>query len=198
MAQGVSLLFHPLTMVVWMSLGVMFGLVGPLSFPASVGWYVCGTVAFMTLVVPLLFVLLLRLFGASDPARRGERHARVIMLVVMAICYTCCGWVFDDIVVLYLMRKVLYTSTAVVLLLVVFEFFYPLNYHTTAMGALLGMMWVLLLVGNISIFAPFVVGIVVVGLLATSQLYLTDCKLGSVVWGALLGFLLAALILIMI
>ena len=121
-----------------------------------------------------------------------------MMLVVMAVCYTCCGWVFDDIVVLYLVRKMLYTATAVVALILLFELFYPLDCHTTALGSLLGMMWVLLLVGNVMLLIPFIIGIVAVGLLATSRIYLTGCRVGSVAWGALLGFALSAVLLVVI
>lgn len=198
LAQGFSLLLHPLTMSVWMSLATMFGLAGPLSYPAPIKWYVVGTVVFMTLFIPCLFVWLLRLFGAVRADEQGSRRLRIMMLVVMAVCYTCCGWVFDNVAVLLLVRKVLYSATAVVLLLVIFELFYPLDYHTTALGALLGMMWMLLYVGNIALLTPFIVGIVAVGLLATARLYLTECRVGSVVWGALLGFALSATMLVVV
>ena len=62
----------------------------------------------------------------------------------------------------------------------------------------MGMMWMLLLVGNVALLAPFIIGIVAVGLLATARLYLTECRVGSVVWGALLGFAVAAIMLVMI
>ncbi len=198
-AQAISLLLHPQTMVLWMSFMAMFGLVGRLSYPSPVRWYVVGTVLFMTIFVPCLFLWLLRLFGVSKRSDvNGARHTRLMMLVVMAVCYTCCGWVFDNVPVLFLIRKVLYTATAEVAMLLLFELFYPLDYHTTALGALLGMMWMLLLVGNTALLTPFIIGIVAVGLLATSRIYLTGCKVGSVGWGALLGFALAALMLVVI
>lgn len=198
LAQGVTTLFHPLTMVGWVVVMVMFSLASPLAYPAPVRWFVLGTVVLMTIGVPLLFWWLVRLFGARGEGQTMERRTSIMMLVLVAICYTCCGWVFDDIVVLYLVRKILYTSTAVVALLLLFELFYPLDYHTTALGALLGIMWMLLIVGNVGLLAPFIAGIVAVGAVATSRLYLTDCRVGSVVWGALLGFALSAVILIFI
>lgn len=198
LAQGISLLCHPLTMAVWMALATMFGLAGPLSYPMPVRWYVVGTVTFMTLIVPCLFVWLLRLFGVMHHGEGDTRRLRIMMMVVMAVCYTCCGWVFDNVAVLFLVRKILYSATAVVFLLVVCEFFYPLSCHTTALGALLGMMWMLLYVGNTALLVPFIIGIVAVGLLATARLYLTGCRVGSVAWGALLGFALSAIMLVVI
>lgn len=198
LAQGVTALFHPLTMVGWIVVMVMFSLASPLAYPAPVRWFVLGTVALMTIGVPLLFWWLVRLFGARGEGRTMERRTSIMMLVLVAICYTCCGWVFDDIVVLYLVRKILYTSTAVVALLLLCELFYPLDYHTTAFGALLGMMWMLLIVGNVGLLAPFIAGIVAVGAVATSRLYLTDCALGSLLWGLVLGFATAAIILVVI
>lgn len=198
LAQALSLLCHPLTMLVWLAVMTMFGFVGKLTYPASLGWYVVGTVVFMTVAVPCLFVLLLSLFGVRKRDEGDSRRTRIMMLVVMAVCYTCCGWVFDDIVVLYLVRKMLYTATAVVALILLFELFYPLDCHTTALGSLLGMMWVLLLVGNVALLIPFIIGIVVVGALATSRIYLMGCKVGAVAWGALLGFALSAVLLVVI
>lgn len=198
LARTLSLLLHPMTMVLWMSFVALFGLVGRLTYPSAVRWYVVGTVAFMTIFIPCLFLWLLRLFGGTKRAYSTPRHTRIMMLVAVAVCYTCCGWVFDNVVVLYLVRKMLYTATAVVALLLVFELFYPLSYHTTALGALLGMMWMLLLVGNTALLTPFIIGIVAVGLLATSRLYLGGCSLGGAVWGALLGFALSAGLLVVI
>ena len=198
LAQTLSLLLHPMTMVLWMSFVALFGLVGRLTYPSAVRWYVVGTVAFMTIFIPCLFLWLLRVFVGTKRADTTSRHTRLMMLVAVAVCYTCCGWVFDSVVVLYLVRKMLYTATAVVVLLAIFEFFYPLSYHTTALGALLGMMWMLLLVGNTALLTPFIVGVVAVGLLATSRIHLKGYSLGRVAWGALLGFALAAVILVII
>ncbi len=198
LARILSLLLHPMTMVLWMSFVALFGLVGRLTYPSAVRWYVVGTAAFMTIFIPCLFLWLLRVFVGAKRADTTSRHTRLMMLVAVAVCYTCCGWVFDSVVVLYLVRKMLYTATAVVVLLAIFEFFYPLSYHTTALGALLGMMWMLLLVGNTALLTPFIVGVVAVGLLATSRIHLKGYSLGRVAWGALLGFALAAVILVII
>lgn len=198
LAQGVTTLFHPLTMVGWIVAMVMFSLASPLVYPLPVRWFVLGTVALMTIGVPLLFWWLVRLFGVRGKGDAVERRTSIMMLVLVALCYTCCGWIFDDIVVLYLVRKILYTATAVVAFLLVCEFVYPLDSYTTSIGALLGMMWMLLVVGNVELLAPFIVGVVAVGTVATSRLYLTDSKVGAVVWGALLGFALSAVVLIFI
>lgn len=197
-AEWLSLLFHPLTMMAWMVLFVMVGLASPLTYTLPIISYVVGTVIFMTLVVPCLFLWLLHLLGVTRRGENGERRTSIMMLVVVAVCYTCCGWVFDDVVVLFLIRKMLYSATGVVAMLLLFELFYPLCYHTTAVGAVLGMMWMLLVVGNYGLLYPFIAGIVVAGLLISSRLYLSKCSLGSAVWGLLLGFGLACLLLIVI
>lgn len=197
-AAMLSGLFHPLTMMVWLVTLVMLGFASPLTYPSPVVRYVIGTVAFMTMGVPLLFYGLLRLLGVVKRGEAGSRRTRVMMLVTMALCFTCCGVVFDGIVVLFLIRKMLYTATAVVAVLLACELFYPLCPYTTALGALLGMMWMLLVVGNVALLVPFIVGIVATGLLATSRLVLTDRKVASVVLGAPVGFAVAAIVLVLI
>ncbi|MBO7300540.1 MAG: hypothetical protein J6U53_03930 [Tidjanibacter sp.] len=194
---GVSLLFHPLTMAVWMTLLVMLGVASPLTYSSPLGWYVVGTVAFMTLFVPLLFRWLLRLFGVRRNDADG-RHTQLLTMLMMVFCYTTCGWVFEDIVLLYLMRKVLYTFTASVVVAIVFEFFYPLSHHTMMLGSVLGMMWMLLLVGNVALLVPFIIGILLAGVLSSARLSLTDCKVGAVVWGLLVGFAISAIMLVII
>lgn len=197
-AKFLSLLFHPLTMMTWMVVFVMFGLASPLTYTSPIVTYVITTVCFMTLAVPCLFYGLLSLLGAVRKRESDGRRTSIMMLVVVAVCYTCCGWVFDDVVVLFLIRKMLYTATAVVLLLLLFELFYPLCYHTTAMGAVLGMMWMLLVVGNYGLLYPFILGILVAGALFSARLYLTDCTLGSALCGLLLGFAAACMLLVVI
>lgn len=194
--QGVSLIFHPLAVAVWMAVLVMSGLASPLSYPTPVRLYVIATVIFMTLGVPLLFRWLLRVFGVRGKV--DERHANLLIVLLMVVCYITCGWVFEDIVVLFLMRKMLYTFAAVAVVVTVFEFFYPLSHHTTMFGALMGMLWMLLVVGNVALLAPFIIGIVLAGILTTSRLVLTECKVGSAVWGLLIGFALSALMLVVI
>lgn len=179
-----------------MAVLVMFGLASPLSYPLPVRLYVVGTVMFMTLGVPLLFRWLLRTFGVKGKVEM--RHANVLMSLMMAVCYIACGWVFEDIVVLFLMRKMLYTFAAVAVVMTVFEFFYPISHYTTMFGALMGMLWMLLVVGNVALLTPFIIGIVVAGFLTTSRLVLTECRIGSVVWGLLVGFVLSALMLVVI
>ena len=194
--QGVSLIFHPLAVAVWMAALVMLGLASPLSYPLPVRLYVVGTVIFMTLGVPLLFGWLLRIFGVRDKV--NVRHANLLKVLAMIVCYITCGWVFEDIVVLFLMRKMLYTFAAVAVVMTIFESFYPLSHHTTMFGALMGMLWMLLVVGNVALMTPFIIGIVVAGLLTTSRFVLVECKVGSAVWGLLIGFTLSALMLVVI
>lgn len=194
--QGISLLFHPLAAAVWMAVLVMSGLASPLSYPLPVRLYVIGMVVFMTLGVPLLFGWLLRTFGVKGNV--NVRHTSLLMVLMMVVCYITCGWVFEDIVVLFLMRKMLYSFATVAVVMAIFEFFYPLSHHTTMFGALMGMLWMLLIVGNVALLIPFIIGIVVAGILTTSRLMLTECRVGSAVWGVLMGFGLSALMLVVI
>lgn len=180
-----------------MAVMVMLGLASPLTYPTPVKLYVVATVAFTTLFIPVLFGWLLRIFGVR---KRGSdvRRTRLFTMLMMAVCYASCGWIFEDIVVLFLMRKILYTFTAVTAVVALFEFIYPLSLHTSMFGAVMGMMWMLLVVGNVALLLPFIIGIVLVGLLISARLALTDCRVGSAVWGALIGFAISALTLVVI
>lgn len=199
MARGIETICHPLLVTLWMALLVVSGSASGLNYPPVIQAYVLSNIIFMTLVIPLVFLFLLRLFGRRPKAEEtiAGRRERVMMLAVVALSALGCGWIFADVMVLFLLRKMLYTAAAVALIVLIFEFFYPLDHYTTAFGALLGMVWVLLYVGTTSLLAPFIVGIVLCGLLFSSRLYTSQERVGSILWGLVIGALFSAIIFIL-
>lgn len=197
MARCLSTLCHPLLMPLYMALLVVAGPASGLSYPAVVQVYVLSNVAFMTLLIPLALLLLMRLFGHIRKGVKWGMKSRVMMLALVAVSTLGCGWVFADVVVLFLLRKMLYTAAVVTFVILLFEFFYPLDYHTTAFGALLAMIWVLLYVGTTSLMVYFLVGIFVCGLLISARLYLSDSPVGSKWLGLAVGILISSVFFIL-
>lgn len=190
-ARLVSLLFHPLTMAVWMTLLVMYGFASPMKFPDVLRRFVISNVVVITIFIPLIFNLLLRLFGVVKRDATGGRKVAIMRLVIAALCYVCCGFMFAEVPLLFLLRKMLFLGSIVLLVALVTEFCYPISHHTLAFGTLLGYMWVLLFVGNMGLLYPFVVALVLGGLLVTSRLHLSE--LAPVrIYVALLGGVLIA------
>lgn len=197
-AKGVSLLTHPLMAGVWMTLLVMYGYASPLKFPHSIRSFVIGNLLITTVAIPLLFRMLLRLFGVLRRDSSGGRRVRVLSLLIDALCFASCGWMFASVPLLFLVRKMLYLCAIATLVVIAFEFFRPLSHHLVIYGILLGYMWVLLFVGNMSLLYPFIAGVLVAGLLITSRLYLTSraplTLYGSLALGVLIAIVGAVLV----
>lgn len=196
-AEGVSLLLHPYGIALWMTLMIMCGWASPLDFPSNVQVYVVVNVVFMTILVPLVFGLLLRRVG-KRVVDGGQRRRRLMQLGVLALCYGACGWMFDDIVVLFLVRKVMYTLSFVTLLTLCLEFYRSVSYRMVAMGALLAMMWMLLYVGNVALLVPFVLFVLGCGLSFSARLYLGGDSPYELIVGLLLGLVSALIIFVQI
>ena len=109
------------------------------------------------------------------------------MLVAMELCLVGCGAVFAKFMILFVVRKVLYTAAVVTLVLMIVEYLWPLNYHLVAVGALLAVEWVLLFVGNVALLWPFVATIVVAGVLWSAQLYLAQLPPKQICWSLPIG-----------
>lgn len=192
-AQTISLLFHPLTMALWLAVLVMYGYASPLKFPFSLRYFVLGNVVICTLVIPYIFRLLLRLFGIVRRDGSAGRRVRVMCLIIWVLCYVCCGVIFAEVPLLFLLRKMLFLGAIVLLSALVAEFLAPLCWHTLSYGALMGYMWVLLFVGNVGLLYPFILFLVCGGLLMTARLYLSELPTRRIYCSLLLGVAIAIL-----
>lgn len=191
LAKAISLLFHPLTMALWMTILVMWGYASQLRFPMELRRFVVTNVAITTILIPLIFNLMLRLFGVERGGVPNGRKVVTMRLLIAALCYASCGFMFTNVPLLFLVRKMLYLGAIVLLLAFVMEFIRPLAHHPLAYGALLGYMWVLLFVGNMGLLYPFMILLIVGGLLLTSRLYLTDDSPRHLYFSLMIGTLVS-------
>lgn len=187
-----------MAMVVLMSIFVMCGWASPLSFPPQLSTFVVLTVAFMVVGIPLATYGLMHLLGIGGKQESGQRRRRRIMFLVVALCLAGCGRIYSGVIVLFLMRKVLYTASLLTVVLWVFELLFPLAKNSFGSGALLAMMWMLLYVGNLALLVPFTIVVIMAGLLATLHIYTTHTPLWREMLSLLVGFAFGAIIFIMV
>ncbi len=197
-ARLLQWVLHPVVMTPLMVLMIVAGMASPLKYPMVVRLYVMANVVALTVVLPWCMRSLIGYMERRRGVENSGRTWRIVALLVQCICFVACGYVFDGVVVLALVRKVLYTAAVVTGVTYIMERIFPLDYHTVALGGLLGMMWMLLYVGNFGLLVPFVVLILLSGLLCTVRLWLTEAKVLSVVGGLVVGFALSATMLIFI
>lgn len=204
LARYLSGVLHPLLMPLWCAVVVVYGAATTLTYTPEIAYFVMVSVLRLVVFVPVAFGALLWLFGYISRGTKGERLGMVfsqrrVMLLAVALCGMACGGVFADHVVLFIIRKLMYTTSAVCVALVVLEWVWPVSLHTTAVGALLGVWWVLLYVGNVQLLIPFVVGVAVAGLLCTLRIYLhPERSPWRSIVGLVGGFALSSLLFILL
>ena len=197
-AKAMLALCGPLTMIVALCFCVMMGWASPFEYPASLVWYVVGTIAFMVVVMPLVMKWLMRVFYIGGRDELGARRRQRIMLLVVALCCAGCGSIYHEVVILFLVSKILFASSLLAVVLWIFELLFPLSHHTYAAGSLLAMMWLLLYIGNIPMLTPFLVAIVVSGLTITAHIHVRHTALWREVVSLALGVAFAMVLFVMV
>lgn len=194
-AQLLCALFHPIFMAVVMSYLIMHGYALPMLVGRGAVGFVMGNVALVTIGVPLVFHLLLRVFGIYSSQRR---RAEILSLGIFFLSLICCGAIFANVPIFFVLRKMFYAGTVACVVTLLFELFYPICYQLVALGAVLGIMWVLLYVGCSSLLYFFIGGVVVTGVVATARLYLSEYSAGHTLWAIPVGFLTTAMTFILL
>lgn len=189
---------HPLLMPMLTTVLLMSFYPASASALLPVKLFVYRTVLLMTCLMPVAFMLLLRTFGVLKSFSLGTREERALPLLAAMLCCVGCGWIFADIGALLVVRKGLYTFAVCFGVAFVVNFFWQISLCTLALGAALGMLWVMLYVGTSPLFVPFVVLLVLEGCLASARLALGKHTPAQVWAGALGGFIIALIMFILL
>ena len=169
LSKGISLLCHPVIMTLWATIIVVYCNATSVKFVPTLKPFVVWSVAGMTVVVPTLFWALLHCLSHRNRVQRSPSRTKVMMLFACGLSILGCGAVFAKFMMLFVVRKVLYTAAVVVAMLLIMEFIWPLDHYSVSIGALLGIEWTLLYVGNVGLLYPFIGTIVVAGLLCSAR-----------------------------
>ena len=199
-ARAVSLALHPLLMAVWCVAFIMATDATSLVYTPQVKMFVIGAVFGMGCVVPLLVWAVMVLFGVAGPTDemlKGPKSGLVCFLV--AISLLGCGGVFADFGLLFIIRKVVNTLAIVWIVECALQVVWPLSPHTTTLGAVVGIWWILLYVGNVALLPAFVGSIVATGALCTARIHLNPTTSPwRIIIGAVAGFALGATLFIVL
>lgn len=199
-ARAVSLALHPLLMAVWCVAFIMATDATSLVYTPQVKMFVIGAVFGMGCVVPLLVWAVMVLFVVAGPTEemlKGPKSGLVCFLVAMSLLG--CGEVFADFGLLFIIRKVVNTLAIVWIVECALQTVWPLSPHTTTLGAVVGIWWILLYVGNVALLPAFVGSIVATGALCTARIHLNPTTSPwRIIIGAVAGFALGATLFIVL
>lgn len=192
LAHIVSYICHPVFMPTIMAL-VLYHL-APVSFKVITPdifyrrWL--PIIAFITLFFPLVTLLLMKGLGFVTDIRLPTTKDRIIPLLATMIYYFWTSHVFANLPgVPPVLRILLLGNFWGIILLFLGNIFVKVSMHTTAAGAMLGIIIVLMIMSPVNMIVPFFVALIIAGIIGTARLLLGAHTRGDVWLGYILGII---------
>lgn len=186
----ISALFHPLLMPLYF-FALLFINLGIFNFSINGLLYFALFIFFTLVALPAFAILFLKKFSMIEHIDLPSKRDSFIILILMLTFYlfNLRMWYVKnpDTIYLYLFGILGLISG----ILLIFNFFYPLNSHTTAWGALLGFYLILLKIGASFSFPILSIIILAAGISAVARLYIEQKSSFPLYLGYLAGFISA-------
>lgn len=188
----ISVLFQPLVVPVLVFWFVFFQVPEASSIPQVLKEKLFYLIAVMTLAIPMLTIIGLRLSGMLKSLHMANLKDRAIPFTITCIYYIITAYFirqrteFDPV-----LWQVLALITLAIVGLTLITFFWKMSAHMTGMGGLIAAVVVLgLKFPNFQVLYPLLGSLILTGIVATARLYLHAHKPLEVYVGLLFGFLL--------
>lgn len=191
LAKLISFVFHPLFVGVIMAAYLIF--VHPLYF---VGFSEKGKMLKLLAVInnnvffPLLVVALLRALGFNKSVLLKTQKERIVPYLASITFFFWTYYVFKNQpetprVIVYMCRGMFFASSVALVL----NNYYKISMHGIGVGGIIGLMALTLVDGTLYSGIPFMVAILVAGLVVTARKIVSDHQWFDIITGFLLGFL---------
>jgi hypothetical protein len=192
-ATVLSYIFHPVFMPVAMAY-VLFFLSRDTNFAgvADQSFYRWLLIlALNTIFFPLLTVALLKGLGFIKSFQMTEPKDRIIPLIGCMIFYFWANLALGsnpEAPIPLILHTLTLGSFWGIIAIFMINIFYKVSMHTTAAGAMLGLMLLLMFTSPVNMVVPFFVALLVAGLIGTARMILGAHKIWEVWSGYALGF----------
>ena len=191
LAKFISLVFHPLFVGVMMAAYLIF--VHPLYF---VGFSEKEKMLKLLAVInnnvffPLLVVALLRALGFNKSVLLKTQKERIVPYLASITFFFWTYYVFKNQpetprVIVYMCRGMFFASSVALVL----NNYYKISMHGIGVGGMVGLMALTLVDGTLYSGIPFMVAILVAGLVFTARKIVSEHQWFDIITGFLLGFL---------
>ena len=191
LAKFISFVFHPLFVGVMMAAYLIF--VHPLYF---VGFSEKEKMLKLLAVInnnvffPLLVVALLRALGFNKSVLLKTQKERIVPYLASITFFFWTYYVFKNQpetprVIVYMCRGMFFASSVALVL----NNYYKISMHGIGVGGIIGLMALTLVDGTLYSGIPFMVAILVAGLVVTARKIVSDHQWFDIITGFLLGFL---------
>lgn len=187
-----SYALHPFLLPTIMVIALMFGNSIMSVIPTSLKLYFIGMIALGTFILPVLMILLLRVFKIIPSTNFDNSKDRIIPMFIVAICYIACYISLKQIGLSYLLNKFILAAFLCVMAAFVINFFWKISLHMIGMGGIVAILIVLNSTGYAKFPVTIAIFIILAGLVGSARLYLGRHDAAQVVAGFAVGFTVAA------
>jgi hypothetical protein len=172
-AKIISYVFHPVFMPLTMA--VVVSILNSSAFAAidqkqRMQWF--GNLALNTVFFPIVTVLLIKAVGFMESIQMRTMKDRIIPLIGTMIFYFWAYLIFKNIQAPLVLRVLLLGSFWGIVAVFMVNIFMKISMHTSAAGGALGILIVLMMVSHINLFLPFLLVLLVAGLIGTARMVL--------------------------
>lgn len=172
----ISYLLHPLFLLTYMAAAVCWlNVSGFAGITDATKWKWIGITAFNTIFFPLVTLLLLWKLKFVESIFLKTKKDRIIPLIANMIYYFWVYQVFSRSLHAPLMLNVLFLGAFWgIILLFLGNIFFKISMHTTAAGGMIGLMLVLMFAGQINFLIPFLIILLIAGMIGTARMILNS------------------------
>ncbi|MDR2010161.1 MAG: hypothetical protein LBQ22_06745 [Bacteroidales bacterium] len=187
-----SFIFHPLLMatfaaVIFFNSGHFFAVVN----------YELRTSVFLiffilTCLTPALFVPAINFFRLSSNKEISDKNIRLITLFMISVLYAVVYYYMKRIMIPDVLLNIILSSILIMLAGGIISIFWNISLYTCAIGGLAGYVFFLAYAAGLTaVLFYFLIIVIVVGIVATSRLYLNKHNPLQVYTGIALGFFIS-------
>lgn len=189
-AKIVSYLFHPMFMPTVMALVVAYlNKTGFVGVTAPQRWQYIANIALNTIFFPLICTLLLKALGFIESIQLKTPKDRIIPLIATMIFYFWCYMIVKNLDAPLSLRVLILGSYLGVIAVFMVNIFFKISMHAAAAGGAIGIVIVLMMIGNFDLLIPLLLMILVAGIIGTARMVLQAHKPFEIWLGYLVGIL---------
>jgi hypothetical protein len=189
-AKIVSYFFHPVFMPTIIAIVVYF--LNPLEFVAvdkAQRTQILGNIALNTMFFPLVSTLLIKAVGFIESVQMRTSKDRIIPLIVTMAFYFWAYLIMKNISAPMIIKILTLGAFWGIIAVFITNIFMKISMHAAAAGGALGLLIVLMMKSHTDMFLPFLLALLIAGIIGTARLILYAHKPVEIWIGYVVGVL---------
>ena len=186
-ARIISIIFHPLPAITYTVAGALLCTYMAM-YPLNVKLLLLGTTFLWSMLIPGLFILLLKNRKIISDLDVSKRKERVIPYLSYLISAGVGVYILYRMQIPFWLLSILTSSLIAIAIAACINIFWKISVHCIAIGGLLGGLMGISYIYSINPFWGFIAGFLIAGLVGTARVELRRHTLGQVFAGLALGF----------